>query len=514
MGTPVENFGLVTVSTGYGAGATSVVLSTGDGSRLPDSFPYPMTWWNATDYAAPADDPNREIVSVTNRSTDTLTIARAQENTSASGKDTAGKTYRMSLGITKAMWEDLRVVKGMHDGIVLQTNRNASLATSQVELVTCNYIVMDDGVALRNDNNEWAGKTANIALSGAGGLDAGTEEGAAWYEVLAIAKEDGTRDLMLHRSKEWLTDDFNTSGEDASQNIRSTSSNQSVSQGFMTFDSGRLLAVRVKVKKVGSPTGQITCTVYANSAGVPGSLLLTAYTLDVSRLPTTASNIVFLFPLTASPLSSATQYHLVLSGTWAINGTDYVEWRMDGSAGTYANGAKALFNGTSWSVDTDDDMIFSLYVEKYVSAATLPTDYTKQCLLGWVYNDGGSDFIPFIQHGRTRRTANISTDNSRLFTLTGGIDHADMEYMTPPLVACTVEIGVGGTGTQAAVLAVGDARATDISSSGETTAAQAVVYSGTTSLRPCGFAQVIVERGHVMLQGTAGARVWVIGFSW
>jgi len=67
MATPVTNFGKVTVSSGYGSGDVSIALTAGHGSRLPSTFPYPLTWWNVTDYPDPADDPKREIVTVTAR---------------------------------------------------------------------------------------------------------------------------------------------------------------------------------------------------------------------------------------------------------------------------------------------------------------------------------------------------------------------------------------------------------------------------------------------------------------
>lgn len=95
----VKNFVKVLVSTGYDAAATSVVLSSGQGAKLP-AAPFSMTWWNNTDYADPSDDPNVEIVRVTAVSTDTITIMRAQEGTSASTKNTGGKTYRMLAGLT------------------------------------------------------------------------------------------------------------------------------------------------------------------------------------------------------------------------------------------------------------------------------------------------------------------------------------------------------------------------------------------------------------------------------
>jgi hypothetical protein len=105
---PVTNFAKVTVSTGYNSAATSIVLLSGHGAKLPATFPYPVVWWNATDYASPEDDPFVEIVSVTARSVDTLTVVRAQESTAASNHNTGGKTYRMILTLTKSMWDQIQ----------------------------------------------------------------------------------------------------------------------------------------------------------------------------------------------------------------------------------------------------------------------------------------------------------------------------------------------------------------------------------------------------------------------
>lgn len=94
-----KNFAKVTVSIGYDASAVSIVLTTGHGAKLP-TVPFNAVWWNSTDYSDPSDDPNVEIVRVTARSTDTLTITRAQESTSASTKNTGGKTYTIIAGLT------------------------------------------------------------------------------------------------------------------------------------------------------------------------------------------------------------------------------------------------------------------------------------------------------------------------------------------------------------------------------------------------------------------------------
>lgn len=106
----VKNFAKGAVSQGYDSLATSIVLASGDGARFPDPSTdgaFNVVWWNSTDYGDPSDDPNREIVRVTARTTDTLTITRAQESTSAANHDTAGKTYKIALAMSAKMIADL-----------------------------------------------------------------------------------------------------------------------------------------------------------------------------------------------------------------------------------------------------------------------------------------------------------------------------------------------------------------------------------------------------------------------
>ncbi len=124
---PVINFGKVTVSIGYNASATSIVLTTGHGANLPATFSYNLVWWDSTTYADPADDPNVEIVRVTNRVTDTLTVVRAQEGTSATVKNIAGKTYKMILAFTKKMKDDIETAS---QGITLGTEQASTSGTA------------------------------------------------------------------------------------------------------------------------------------------------------------------------------------------------------------------------------------------------------------------------------------------------------------------------------------------------------------------------------------------------
>ena len=107
---PVLNFAKTQVLGLHTATDTSIPLVAGDGARLPNpatAGAFNLTYWNSTDFPDPADDPNREIVRCTARATDTLTIVRAQEGTTATAKNLAGKTYRMVLAMTRKMVDDI-----------------------------------------------------------------------------------------------------------------------------------------------------------------------------------------------------------------------------------------------------------------------------------------------------------------------------------------------------------------------------------------------------------------------
>jgi hypothetical protein len=116
----IVNFGKVIVSTVYTSGSTSIVLSSGQGAKLPQPSTdgaFNLVWWNSTNYSDPADDPYVEIVRCTARSTDTLTVTRAQEGTTATNKNTASVVYKMALCLTKKMITDINALVSAHEAL-------------------------------------------------------------------------------------------------------------------------------------------------------------------------------------------------------------------------------------------------------------------------------------------------------------------------------------------------------------------------------------------------------------
>lgn len=79
----VANNAQSTLASGINNSATSISVQTGHGARFPaPGNGFYATIWNSSAYPNPFSDPNMEVVLVTARSTDTLTVTRAQRGTS------------------------------------------------------------------------------------------------------------------------------------------------------------------------------------------------------------------------------------------------------------------------------------------------------------------------------------------------------------------------------------------------------------------------------------------------
>lgn len=110
-----KNFAVSTLASGIDDDATSLTIQTDDGAKFPNP-PFNCVIWNKNSYSEPQDDPNLEIVRVTEITDDTFTILRAQEGTIAHSHS-AGD--RVELNITAKIIDDL---------IEKKTNKSLGLA--------------------------------------------------------------------------------------------------------------------------------------------------------------------------------------------------------------------------------------------------------------------------------------------------------------------------------------------------------------------------------------------------
>jgi hypothetical protein len=159
--------------------------------------------------------------------------------------------------------------------------------------------------------------------------------------------------------------------------------------------------------------GNLWVTIEGDSAGSPsGTALATSDKFDVSVVPTTRGWIRFIFRTPVS-LSASTQYHIVLQGDWAMNGTNVVSWRGDGTG--YANGSGKKFDGTNWAAAGVADFSFKTYITQNDTAVTMPSGYDQRALIGYVYNNSSSNFVAF-----TARDRDVHVDVINQVLVTGG----------------------------------------------------------------------------------------------
>ena len=110
--------------------------------------------------------------------------------------------------------------------------------------------------------------------------------------------------------------------------------------------------------KVGSPTGNLSITIEADSGGSPdGTALATSANVDITTLTAEVNGIKFTF--TVRPvLSTSTTYWIVLAGTNTISSTAYAAWCNDSGGSGYGDGSTKIKSATTWSAQTGDLAFF------------------------------------------------------------------------------------------------------------------------------------------------------------
>lgn len=119
-----KNFCKVSVTGTYTDTDTSITLVSGDGAKLPTP-PFNLVWYDETNYPDVVSDPNKEIVRVTAISTDTLTVTRGQEGTTA----VAHTDGTMINALTKKTVDDI-------NAHIQNTNNPHNVTASQVGAIT------------------------------------------------------------------------------------------------------------------------------------------------------------------------------------------------------------------------------------------------------------------------------------------------------------------------------------------------------------------------------------------
>lgn len=325
------------------------------------------------------------------------------------------------------------------NNLMVQTHYEPASNDHVIFLRFAGEIVMNDGTRTAG----WLTKTADIEVSGAGGLDTGSETNSAWYEVHAIRNSiSGNTALLLHRaSNTWLDQSFTTT-TDLGVTLKKVTGGiaTKIAQSFIPTSSGPLTSVELELSKTGSPTGLMWVTVEADSGGDPsGTTLATSRIMDVSRLPTDKARMRFLFDSNTS-ITAGSTYYIIYQADYAASDTNYTTW-WGLTSGGYANGSAKEFRGSwgsSFSLSGIQDLWFKTFVQNTpITAVTMPSGYDQRCLISYVFNDSNGKFKQYVQKDHNM-VMGMGGDWRAFTSTTGLVEAVDLCGFLPP-VPCSVQ---------------------------------------------------------------------------
>ena len=229
MTVKVTNNGFSTLSAGITDSATTITLASGEGSRFPTLSIDDYFYGTLVDTSN-----NLEIVKVTARSTDSLTVVRAQDNTSARAFSTGD---RFELRPVAKLFEDIQAKVGKHSiwipaSAMYPNTTNGCAPLAQVELSNGPELKVLDFDASADENAQFTvafpklwdeGTVTFQAFFTVTGTDTGT---VAWgLSAVAIADNDsinsvfGTNVVATAKAHSGTSNDLNVSAESGAVTI-------------------------------------------------------------------------------------------------------------------------------------------------------------------------------------------------------------------------------------------------------------------------------------------------------
>ncbi|KKN28536.1 hypothetical protein LCGC14_0853330, partial [marine sediment metagenome] len=121
---------------------------------------------------------------------------------------------------------------------------------------------------------------------------------------------------------------------------------------------GRIQSVTVRLRKLGSPTGTMTASIYSNAAGVPDAIVeIASATVDISTFSTgaTGGDVEFTFVFPGPSMTETTDFWIVLIPTYGTynSGVDEVSVEVEAAADVSNNFATFDGGGPGWAASDD-----------------------------------------------------------------------------------------------------------------------------------------------------------------
>ncbi|MEM0382408.1 MAG: choice-of-anchor R domain-containing protein [Nitrososphaerota archaeon] len=115
-----------------------------------------------------------------------------------------------------------------------------------------------------------------------------------------------------------------------------------------------LSRVSIYMCRVGNPTGTAYVNLYSDNNGVPGSVIASIGSVDVSTIPTSFSYVTFT-PASPPSINAGTKYWIVFEYTPPNSSNDINLWRR--SSDVYADHLGARYSGGSWVTSQYDHVM-------------------------------------------------------------------------------------------------------------------------------------------------------------
>lgn len=156
-----------------------------------------------------------------------------------------------------------------------------------------------------------------------------------------------------------LIDYYNTNDDNAN-NYGNGGANIWEGQTFTASNTYTITSVKLKQYKAGNGGGTFTASIRATSAGLPTGADLCSGTLSAATWTSTTGGDWQEITLGAGALiTSGVQYAICVRMS-APDGTNYMNWRLDGSSPTYSGGQRVYSSnsGSTWGSTSTQDCMF------------------------------------------------------------------------------------------------------------------------------------------------------------
>ena len=396
-----------------------------------------------------------------------------------------------------------------HRGMVIGTDWDAALKNTQVQLVTVDEIVMDDGTRVTSG---WNGLTAsiasNVATSGVGYLDTGVVLPNTCYEVYAIRNSsNGAQGLLLHRALDRNPDihlpvAVSTVVKLNTDNGTGVSSSINVAQRFIATKSGPFTGIDLTLRRIGTPVGNVWVTIetdntVSSTSNASGIIVATSRKITAGRIGALTSDFVRIrFPFdTTGDVSGGVTYWAVVHTDCPradlFNNTNHVQVAGQGTASVdYPTGAVKIFNANTngWALSNSAFLIdspggpgalyFRTFIEANNTSVVMPTGYDQKCLISYCSTNIRTTLREYHQQEyrmsmafhytwcyhyngglNASRADNPGANNSPVVAFPEPIHMGEMVPPVPCIVWIYKYTGLGGGGS---MTGTGDLTATEI----------------------------------------------------